>query len=60
MDTKRATISEPAAKAEPGHNLLTDLGLKAHKGFLRGWMEDLNSETDLRHHPKWAEEANDV
>ena len=60
MDTKRATISDPGAREELGHNLLTDLGLRAHKAFLRGWMEDLNREIDLKRHHKWAEEDNDV
>ena len=63
MDTKRATISDPAARAGPDPNLLTaaaDLGLKVPLELLRGWMVDLNREIDLRRHLKWAEEVNDV
>lgn len=63
MDTKRATISDPAARAGPDRNLLTaaaDLALKVPLELLRGWMVDLNREIDLRRHLKWAEEVNDV
>ena len=63
MDTKRATISDRAAREGPDHSLPTvavDLGLKVQLELLREWMEDLNRGTDLRRHLKWAEEVNDV
>lgn len=60
MDTKRATTSGQVVKEDPDHSLPTDLDLKVHLEFLRGWMEDLNREIDLKRHHKWAEEDNDV
>jgi hypothetical protein len=63
MDTKRATISDLEVREGPDLSLPTaiDLVLKAPLlQLLRGWMEDLNRETDLRHHLNWEEEVNEV